>query len=105
MTDDSGKYVPFAYAKWGVQGTMDQGGLAAGTNSSKIAILDGENTMTAWTLGNPSDWEQRPSVVLMSAEFGEINTAASITAPENAQPITPDALGATGVLGFLFPLR
>jgi hypothetical protein len=55
--DDSGKYVPFAYAKWGVQGTMDQGGLAAGTNSSKIAILDGENTMTAWTLGNPSDWE------------------------------------------------
>jgi hypothetical protein len=55
--DDSGDYVPFAYAKWGVQGTMAQKGLAAGTNSSKMAVLDKENTMIAWILGNPSDWE------------------------------------------------
>jgi len=43
--------------------------------------------------------------VLMAADFGEINASALITAPENAQPITLDALGATGVLSFLFPLR
>lgn len=55
--DDKGDYVPFAYAKWGVQGIMAQGGLVGGTNASKMAVLDGENTMSAWTLGNPSDWE------------------------------------------------
>ena len=55
--DHNGDYVPFAYVKWGVQGTMTQGGLAGGTNASKMAVLDVENTMTAWTLGNPSDWE------------------------------------------------
>ena len=56
-TDNNGDYVPFAYAKWSVQGRMTQGGLAGGTNSSKMAVLDKENTMIAWILGNPSDWE------------------------------------------------
>jgi hypothetical protein len=47
----------FAHANWSVQGAMTQGGLAGGTNTAKVAVLDGSKSMVSWTLGNPSDWE------------------------------------------------
>jgi hypothetical protein len=55
--DKNGRNVPYAFAKWGVQGTMTDEGRVSGTNAAKISILDGNKSRALWTLGNPIDWE------------------------------------------------
>ncbi|HHV19576.1 MAG TPA: hypothetical protein GXZ27_12175 [Thermoanaerobacterales bacterium] len=55
--DESGKYVPYGFAKWSVQGSLVDEGRVNGTNAAKISILDGDKSRALWTLGNPMDWE------------------------------------------------
>lgn len=52
-----GAWHVYAHAKRGIQGTMEQCGLASGTNTARVAVLDGPNSTVSWTLGNPSDWQ------------------------------------------------
>jgi hypothetical protein len=55
--NESGKYVPYGFAKWFVQGSLVDEGRINGTNAAKISILDGDKSRALWTLGNPMDWE------------------------------------------------
>jgi hypothetical protein len=54
--DENGKYVPYGFAKWCIQGTLVDEGRVNGTNAAKISILDGDKSRGLWTLGNPMDW-------------------------------------------------
>ena len=55
--DESGKWVPTGFVNACAQGTLQDGGLAAGTNAAKLAVLNGDSSVCFFCLGNPMDWE------------------------------------------------
>ncbi|MGN1001689.1 MAG: hypothetical protein ACI4PC_02880 [Oscillospiraceae bacterium] len=57
MDDGSGNLLPTGQVYASVQGTLQDSGLANGTNGAKIAVLNGGDTRCYFCLGNPMDWE------------------------------------------------